>query len=138
MEQLIEYTRHHWEAVAIMLAAAAAVLVYELRLRGSTAGGVSAQDAVRLLNQGATVLDVRSADEFATGHIRGAKRVDDLDNASASFARLRDRAVIVCCAQGTRSASAVRKLAAQGFTKAYNLRGGLRAWSEANLPLSRE
>jgi rhodanese-related sulfurtransferase len=35
------------------------------------------------------------------------------------------------------SASAVRQLAAQGFTKAFNLRGGLAAWRTENLPLTR-
>jgi len=38
---------------------------------------------------------------------------------------------------GSLSASAVRQLVAQGFTKAFNLRGGLAAWRTENLPLTR-
>jgi len=82
-----------------------------------------------LLEQGAQVVDVRSPEEFAAGHAPGSlnmplheldRRLTELDPA---------RWVIVCCASGTRSALARRKLRSRGFARVYN------AGSWRNLPV---
>ena len=75
MERLLEYAAHHQSLALLLVAAALAVLVYELRERSRGAGAVSPQDAVRLMNQGAALLDVRDAEAFAAGHIRGARNL---------------------------------------------------------------
>jgi len=52
MEHLPEFIRHHPFYVALIVAAAVAVLVYELRQRAHHSGAIGAQDAIRLMNQG--------------------------------------------------------------------------------------
>jgi len=98
------------------------------------------QDAIRLMNQGATVLDLREQQAFQQGHISGARHFDPAQIASAGDAlkRFKEKPLIVYCDRGTTAAASVRSLTQQGFTKVFNLRGGLSAWRAENLPLARE
>ena len=66
MNQVVEFATHHALIVAGLVAALLAVAFYELRLRATSALQVSAADAVRLINRGALVIDVRKPDEYTT------------------------------------------------------------------------
>ncbi|HEY1726359.1 MAG TPA: rhodanese-like domain-containing protein [Steroidobacteraceae bacterium] len=140
MDRLLEYSGHHSWLVAFALAAAAAVLAYELRLRAQSVGTLAPQDVIRLMNQGATVLDLRAAEAFHEGHISGARHFDGAQIATAGDAlkKYKERALIVYCDRGATAAASVRALSQQGFTKVFNLRGGIAAWRAENLPLARE
>ena len=140
MTQLLEFATRHPAQAAMLVAAAIAVLFYELRLRAQGSGSISPQDAVRLMNQGAAVLDVRNADAFALGHINNARLLplDSVADAAESLKRFKDKPVIVYCDRGNSSANAIRKLGAAGFSKLFNLRGGLSAWRSENLPVVRQ
>jgi rhodanese-related sulfurtransferase len=140
MPRLLEFAAHHPTLIVLLVVAALAVLVYELRERSRGVGAVSPQDAVRLMNQGATLFDVRSAEAFAAGHIRGARHlpVDGLAGSVDGLKRLKDRPVIVYCERGVSASAAMRELMQLGFSKVVNLRGGLNAWRAENLPLARD
>ena len=140
MQHLLDYASHHPGLSLLLSAAVLAVLVYELRERARGLGAISPQDAVRLMNQGATLFDIRDAEAYAAGHIRGARNLppERLSSEFDSLKRLKERPVIVYCERGAAAAGALRTLATQGFTKVVNLRGGLSAWRAENLPLTRE
>ncbi|MFI4913726.1 MAG: rhodanese-like domain-containing protein [Steroidobacterales bacterium] len=140
MDRFIEYASHHPWLVGLAIAAAAAVLGYELWLQAQNVAAIAPQEAIRLMNQGATVLDLRPAQAYAAGHIGGARSVPaaQLPTVGDSLKRYKERPLIVCCERGNSGAAAVRQLAAQGFTKVVNLRGGLTAWRAENLPLTRD
>lgn len=140
MQRLLEYANNHQGLSVLAVAAAVAVLVYELRERGRARGAISPQDAVRLMNQGAALLDLRSSEAYAAGHIRGARSLpaDRLAEGLDSLKRYKDRPVIVYCDRGATAAAALRQLAAQGFGKVVSLRGGLNAWRAEQLPLARD
>jgi rhodanese-related sulfurtransferase len=91
------------------------------------------------MNQGATVLDVRPQQNFDAGHINGARHFDvtQIAKANDTLKRYKERPLIIYCDRGTVAAAAVRALSRQGFTKVFNLRGGLTAWRAQNLPLAR-
>jgi rhodanese-related sulfurtransferase len=82
---------------------------------------------------GAVVLDVRTAAEFAAGHLPGAVNLD------ASAADFRERLEVmdrsttyaVYCQSGRRSAAALATMADLGFTQAVDLEGGIGAWTAA-------
>ena len=77
-----------------------------------------------LMQQGATIIDVRTKSEFQGGHIRGSLNIP-LDTLDANISKLKkDKPVITCCASGMRSASAKNLLRSKGFTDVHN--GG--AW----------
>jgi len=140
MDRLLVYTSHHPWLAAFAVVTALAVLVYELVLRLQNSASLAPQEAIRLMNQGATVLDLRPQQDYAQGHINGARHFDPAQILSAadSLKRYKERPLIVYCDRGSIAAAAVRTLSRQGFTKVFNLRGGLAAWRAEHLPLARE
>jgi rhodanese-related sulfurtransferase len=95
---------------------------------------ISVAEAKELLASGATLIDVRSAQEWRTGHVPQAKHLP-LDRLQTSTAGLqKTRAVVAMCQSGVRSGAAARTLAAKGY-EAYSLRGGIGAWRQAGEPV---
>jgi rhodanese-related sulfurtransferase len=96
-------------------------------------------DAVRLINAGASVLDLRAPAEFAAGHVRGA--VNLAPAAVAEWAgkprKPKQRTVLVVAAPRQPVFSIARQLRAQGFEPVHLLKGGMRGWADAQLPLAR-
>jgi len=91
---------------------------------------VDVATAKTLLAGGATLVDVRTSQEWRTGHAPQAKHAP-LDRLSVSTTGIRkDRPVVAMCQSGARSAAAARLLADQGY-QAYSLRGGITAWRAA-------
>ena len=139
MDRLLEYISHHpWYAGGAVLAALL-VIVYEMRSRSENLAAISPQEAVRLMNQGALVIDLRPAEAFASGHVTGARQMsgEQILKANETLKKHKEKVVLIYDDNGSLGASAVRQLAAQGFTKAFNLRGGIAAWRAENLPLSK-
>ena len=94
-------------------------------------------DVKKLIDDGYEVVDVRENDEWARGHIPGARHVvlaSILANPSGH--KFRDRSVFVC-EVGERSAVASEMAAALGVQDVVNFRGGTKAWRDAGLPLER-
>ncbi len=86
------------------------------------------------------ILDVRTTLEWRTSHIPGALHVPITDF-SSQLARLKldkNRPTIAICLTAHRSIPAVRTLRELGFHNACQLKGGMRAWWQANLPVERE
>ena len=139
MERLIEYVTHHPLLVGDVVLALVVVVTYESRVRASAFASISSQDLIRLMNQGALVLDIRKEEEFAKGHVNGAKHLssEKILTAGDTFKRFKDKPVVVYCDSGSLAAAAVRQLNNQGFTKAFTLRGGFAAWRADNLPIAK-
>jgi rhodanese-related sulfurtransferase len=134
----------HFTAHPVLASAAGvllvAVIAYELRQRAHSAAAVSPTEAVRMMNDGAVLVDVRSVNQFKDGHIAGARSVpgDQIADGAKPLEKLRDKTLITCCESGITSGSAARKLTELGFKQVFNLRGGLAAWRQDNLPLTRD
>jgi rhodanese-related sulfurtransferase len=139
MDRLLEYVGNHPFLVGAAGLMALVVLGFELRQRAHSADSVSSTEAVRLMNAGALLVDVRSANQFKDGHINGARSVpgDQIAGGAAALEKLKDKTLIMCCESGTASGAAARKLAQLGFKQVYNLRGGLAAWRQDNLPVAK-
>ncbi len=86
---------------------------------------------------GLVVLDVRTAEEFAAGHLEGAVMIDFQSPTFADdvIAIDRDVPVLVYCRSGNRSAQAVAAMVGLGFANLIELDGGVVAWEAAGLPL---
>jgi len=139
MDRLIEYAGHHTLLAAAAVFMAVVVIGYELRTRAHSFAAASPQDVIRLMNQNALVLDIRSQEAFAAGHVTGARHMpsDQIVKAGETLKKHKDKPIVVYCESGPLAASAVRQLIAQGFTKVFSLRGGLAAWRTDNLPLAK-
>jgi phage shock protein E len=85
------------------------------------------------------VLDVRTPEEFAAGHVPGARNVshDQLEGRVGELQDLRDKDVILYCRSGRRSALAADVLRKAGFTRLLHLDGDFQAWQAANQPIEK-
>jgi rhodanese-related sulfurtransferase len=139
MDQLVQYIQmNHW-LVAATAAVLVLVIVFETRARTEGLAAVSPQDAIRLMNRGAVVIDLRPAEQFAAGHLAGARRMDQgqIQKAGDTLKKYKQKPLIIYDESGSAGTSAARQLKAQGFEHALNLRGGLAAWRSDNLPLEK-
>jgi rhodanese-related sulfurtransferase len=139
MERLIEYVGNHYYLVGAAVLALIIVIVNETRMRATAVAAISSQELIRLMNQGALVLDIRKAEEFAQGHVNGAKQLssEQILTAGDHFKKFKEKPVVVIDQSGSLAAAAVRQLNAQGFTKAFSLRGGFAGWRAENLPVAK-
>lgn len=82
--------------------------------------GIKPTNYAELLKQGATIVDVRTVNEFKQGHIRGAINIPLQSIGAQSHKLKKDQPIITCCASGMRSASAKSILKSAGFTQVHN------------------
>jgi rhodanese-related sulfurtransferase len=136
MAQIIEFCMRHPLLVGATLVAVIAAIVNEIRLRGQAGVSVPAREAVRLINQGASVVDVRDAVKFDGGHIVDAINVPAAELPAKAEARLKKKKpVLLVCDTGSSSARLVNQLRQAGFDSTWSLDGGLAAWARDNLPI---
>jgi len=98
---------------------------------------LSTLQATQLLNKGKTlILDVRSADEFKTGHLRASKNIP-LDELAGRMSDLdKSAAVLVICQTDARAGRGASQLRRAGFSDVYVLEGGFAAWQSQGLPVA--
>jgi len=113
--------------VAVLVVAAIAFLV--TRPASAVMKDVDNAQAQQLIAKGVRIIDVRTAEEYRTGHLDGAENVpvDSISGTASGWSR--DKPILVYCATGARSAIATQWLAANGFRKVYNLKEGIAAWN---------
>ena len=120
--------------VSIVVLSGGALLLPALMPRGRRA---SATEVVQIINRGKNVLvDIRTPEEFATGHLRDAKNIPlaDFDKRIGELEKSKGKSIVVVCQTGARADKAVRLLQAAGFDDVAALDGGLAAWQAASLP----
>lgn len=94
-------------------------------------------DLAERLSEGSVyVLDVRQPGEWRRGHIRGSRNVPLIHIKSQLATLPHDKTIVTVCASGHRSAVAARALQRSGH-RVENLKGGMHAWSRADLPVER-
>lgn len=123
----------------VALAVIVAMLVYSYI--GDKISGiqtVSADEAVRLYNRDAWVLDVRTEGEYKTGFIGEAENISSTEIKSKvdSIISHKDEVVLIYCQSGARSAAAAKALVKAGFTNVNNLSGGIANWKASGLPIN--
>jgi len=85
------------------------------------------------------VLDARTPEEFAAGHVPGAVNIphDTLEQRLGEIDVRRDREIVVYCERGPRAARAEAVLTKAGFTAVRHLAGDMAAWRQARLPVAK-
>lgn len=129
----------NWTLFAIAIASAG-MLLWPVVSRGARAGGLTASEAVMLMNrEKAVVIDVCEAAEFANGHVVGAKNIplSQLEAKLAGTVKNKSTPLVMVCASGMRSNRAVSIATKLGYEKALSLSGGMGAWREASLPVEK-
>lgn len=103
---------------------------------------IGTDDAKRMIEAGARVIDVRQPDEWNRGHIAEATLVplNGIYSFGAALKQLKlteDADIIFTCAAGQRSATASEIALLTGLTKVYNLANGMNGWLARHYPVER-
>jgi rhodanese-related sulfurtransferase len=108
---------------------------------GAGRKNISVNEATLLINrQDALVVDVRETAEWSAGHIANARHIalGHLGKHLSEIDKFKEKPVILVCASGNRSGSACGELKKAGFQQVFNLDGGMRAWGDAGLPMTKK
>jgi len=103
---------------------------------------VEVSEAAQLIAEGnLLLLDVRTPGEVSQGYIKGAKNIN-ISNAEIFESEVdnldKDEPVMVYCKVGGRSHQAALYLVEKGFSKVYDIKGGILAWKGAGEPLTKD
>jgi len=134
----LKFILDNWMLISVALASG--FMLFLPVMQGAATAGLSPQQAVQMINrEKAQVIDVCSAEEYAAGHLIGARHVplDQLEQQIAGVAKNKSQPLILVCASGLRSKRAVAVAKKLGYEQAHSLTGGLKAWKEANLPVEK-
>ncbi len=134
----MKFILDNWMLLAVALASAS--MLFWPVLKGASGGSLTAQGAVQLINrERAVVIDVCEANEFAAGHVGGARNIplNQLEEKLTGAVKNKALPVILVCQSGARSNRAVAIAKKLGYENAQSLAGGLSAWRTANLPVEK-
>ena len=136
----MQFVQNNLMLIAIALLSAGMLVWPLIGRRMSGVKEVETLEATQLINhRDAVILDVREDKEFVTGHLPNAKHIP----LGQLIARLKDvekfknKPIVVNCRSGARSATACGILRKNGFEEVYNLKGGINAWLQANMPVEK-
>jgi len=137
MDTYLEFAGNHTLLVSALVFSFFLLIFTELRRKAAGMINVEPPEAVRLINADAKVIDVRSVEAFARGHIVHAKNIpfDELQADAKKVDKLKSRTVIAVCDSGVTSTKVVDFLRKQGVESVYGLKGGMNAWTQASLPV---
>ena len=142
MAQISEFAANHPIMVIAFVALLVSVFFNELKIASQNFASVTPAAAVQLMNsEDVVVLDVREPAETAVGgkiekaiqipQSSVAQRINELE-------KHKNKTLLVYDKMGVRAGAACKELNKSGFEKVYSLKGGLAAWQEAHLPLSKK
>jgi len=141
MQEYIEFAGRHVLLFVALGAVIALIIMSELKRATKGFNEILPAEAVMLINkQDALVLDIREANELAQGSIIDSKHValtalpDKIDELSSD----KDKPIIVFCKMGNRSAQACKLLLRNSYTNVSSLKGGITAWINEQLPITKK
>ena len=137
MQDLIPFLQQNILLVAVFVTSGSLLLWPMMRPGGQD---ISPTDATLMINrENAVVIDVRTAAEFAEGHVPDALHIprEKVLDRLAELEKYRDRPLILNCATGARSGGACGELRRMGFENVFQLAGGMNGWLQAGLPMAK-
>lgn len=139
--RLFEFIVNHWALSAAFVGVLALLVVNEIRRKLHGVPQLGPHAATQLMNsEDALVLDVREDAEYKQGHLANAVHIPlgQLNQRVKELDKYRGRNVVAYCRTGNRSNTAASLLRRQGFDTVFNLAGGIVAWQNANLPITKK
>lgn len=140
MAEFFDFALRHWYLFLMLFIIIGMLVGGEIfrKIRGITA--LNPNQVLQKINQDdALLIDVRSENEFNSGHLPQARHIptSSIEQRLKEIQKFKEKPVVVYCQTGQRSASAGAKLKKAGFETVHTLHGGLAAWQSANLPISK-
>jgi len=137
---MLPFLENNWWLIVVLVVSGGMLVWPFFSGRFSGVREVGALEATALINRrNAVLIDVRETKEYQEGRIPNAVHMpqSEIANRAQELKRHATRPVIAYCDRGARGRTAAGTLAKLGFGEVYTLRGGLKAWSEAGLPVEK-
>jgi len=140
MAEFIDFAFRHWYLFLAFFVILGLLIGGELmrKMRGITA--LNPTQALQLINhQDAVLIDVRDGAEYKAGHLPDARHIplNEIGQRLKELNKFKEKPVIVYCRTDNRAGTAGARLKKEGFSTVHTLQGGIAAWQNANLPLSK-
>ena len=137
MDKFSEFTSNNLLLVLALLISFFVLVFSELRRKAGALVAIDPTEAVGLINKDAMVIDLRSADAYALGHIVKARNIpfDELATKQEALGNSKGKPIVAVCQTGVTSTKAVNLLRNSGFESVYEIKGGMTAWGSAGLPV---
>jgi rhodanese-related sulfurtransferase len=135
----VSFLLENWILITVAFAAGA-MLMLPAVTSGGRAGSLNPTQVVQLMNrEKAVVVDVCEPDEFAAGHVVGAKNLPlgQLEAKLPGLVKNKSTPIVLVCASGARSSRALAIAKKLGFENTHSLSGGMGAWRSASLPVEK-
>jgi rhodanese-related sulfurtransferase len=140
MQDIALFIQHHWVLNCILMGVLLALVLVEFINQKRATAQVTPQQTTQLINRSdAVIVDVRAPVQYSAGHIIGAisAPVSDLKDKLKKLEKYKAKTLIIACATGLESARASTVLITAGFDVRI-LSGGIRSWTEADMPLVKD
>ncbi len=138
MSELIAFATENYIITTAWLVVFFLLINNLVKYRFSSIGMLQPQEATIAVNRGGVFVDVRSDEDFAKGHIQGARHIT-LEQIKAgqtkSLEKHKDAPIVLVCNHGTTAKQGAVVLEKAGFSKASVLQGGMSAWKNASFPI---
>lgn len=134
----VKFFIDNWYLFVVALASGG-MLLWPM-VKGAGGGTLSPAGAVQLMNrEKAVVIDVCETEEFAAGHVGGAKNIplNQLEERLPTTVKNKALPLVLVCATGARANRAVGIAKKLGYENVQALAGGLKAWREASMPVEK-
>lgn len=141
LTQIPEFAVNHPFLVLAFVVLLALVFFNEMKIATQRFASLTPAGAVQLMNnEDVVVLDVREPSETAGGKITKAIQIPAgaVKTRIGELEKHKDKTLLVYCKTGARAGGVCKELSRHGFDKVYSLNGGLMAWQEAHLPISKK
>ena len=138
--EALQFVVNNWMLVAVAVVSGAMLAWPLIQRRLSPVREIGVQGATQLINRSdAIVLDVRETQEYEGGRLPHAVHIplSQLKSRGQELAKFVGRPLIAYCERGSRARTAASALVKLGFSEIFVLHGGLRAWTEAGMPLDK-
>ncbi len=138
--QILEFSTNHPILISSFVGLVGIILFTEFRNLTQKFASVGPAAAISIINDESPVLlDVRENNEIGQGMLNDAIHIplSSLNGRLGELDKYKDNSILVYCRSGNRSGSVCRQLTGRGFAKVYNLVGGIMAWQDAHLPVSK-
>ena len=137
MDKVLEFTSNNTLLVLALMVSFFVVAFTELRRKASGLVNIDPIEAVKLINNDAVIIDLRSVDAFSKGHIANARNIpsDELETKMVNLEGDKSKSIVAVCDSGVSSTKAVATLRTAGFESTFGVKGGMQGWGQAGLPV---
>ena len=143
LHQGVPFFIHHWPLFVSLVLLLIVILVFELQAKAKGPAIIDPSTAVEWMNhQSAIVIDIRDKEAFRKGHIIHSQSIEPAHVVSTvtdekQAEKYRDKPILLVCAQGVSAQKTAVLLQKEGIEKVAVLKGGIQAWTAADLPLEK-